>query len=85
TPDVREAVDPAYLVDLREPLRAAGSAVPRTFVYGERNEHDSMHACHIADLPDLEVIALPDTSHSTVEYLNQDDRLLALFARLTAG
>lgn len=85
TPDVREAVDPTYLIDMREPLRAAGSAVPRTIVYGERNEHDTMHARHVADLPDLEVIALPDTSHGTVEYLNQDERLLGLFARLTAG
>lgn len=85
TPDVRDAVDQTYLIDLKEPLRAAGSAVPRTFVYGERNECDSMHALHIADLPGLEVIALPDTSHSTVEYLNQDDRLVELFVRLTAG
>ena len=84
TPDVRAAVDQTYLTDLKEQLRDAGSAVPRTFVYGERNEHDSRHARHIASLPDLKVIALPDTSHSTVEYLNQDDRLLDLFKRLIA-
>lgn len=82
--DVREMIGSACLVDLKEQLRDAGSAVPRTFVYGERDEEDSKHARHIADLPDLQMMVLPDAAHATVEYLHQDDRLLTLFRRLIA-
>ena len=85
TPDVRAAVDPAHLVDLKPLLEADDPAMLRTFVYAERNEHDASHVLHVADVPHVQAIALPGASHSTVEELGATDAIVPMFARLIAG
>lgn len=84
TQDVRAAVDPGLLIDLKPLLQLADPAVRRTFIYGERNAHDTMHARHIADIAHLEVVAMPDAAHSTVEDIGARDELLSMFVRLIA-
>ncbi len=84
TQDVRAAVDPGLLIDLKPLLQLADPAVRRTFIYGERNAHDTMHARHIADIAHLEVVAMPHAAHSTVEDIGARDELLSMFVRLIA-
>lgn len=84
TAQVREMIDPACLIDLKPLLEAADPSVPRTFVYGERNARDTMHVRHIADVPHVRTIAMPNSAHSTVEDLGANDELVSMFARLIA-
>lgn len=84
TEEVRAAVDPGLLLDLKGLLQQADPAVRRTFIHGERNAQDTMHARHIADIPHVDVIAMPDVAHGTVEDIGSRDELLPMFASLIA-
>ncbi len=82
--EVRARVNPEWLLDCRPLLEQADPAVPRTLVYGGRNDRDVAHATHLDGLASIGLVHLPGAAHNTIQPLIAEGKLIEMFRALVA-
>jgi hypothetical protein len=82
--DIRNMVDPKFLVELSGLTDTNRNGVPRRVVVGANSEVDQRFADLIVGVPRLEVIKVPDCRHDTPEAMLPTGQLQAQFDWLLA-
>lgn len=82
TPEIRDEVDPRYLINLRELYEAMGCTFPGTLYYGANAFIDRAHARDMALLDTFSAIEIENCAHATVDHLILRGEFLGAFRKL---
>lgn len=82
TPEIRDEIDPRYLINLRDLYEAMGRSFPGMLYYGSNAFIDSAHARNMGQLDTFTAIEIEKCAHNTVDRLIQRGDFLETFRKL---